>query len=83
VLDIITWSTANNSVHNCWGKYHHKHACPEDKGSFPSIGPTLFCRNPIQREITATGESRKQKPEGIFEKEDSEIKKVLEFKYAI
>jgi hypothetical protein len=33
-------------------------------------------------EITATGESQMQKPEGIFEKEDSEMKKLLQLEYA-
>jgi hypothetical protein len=33
-------------------------------------------------EIIATGEPHKQKPEGIYEKEDSEMKKLLQLKYA-
>jgi hypothetical protein len=33
-------------------------------------------------EIIVTGESHKQKPEGIFLKEDSEMKMLLRLKYA-
>jgi len=51
VLDIITWSSENNSIHNCWEKCHHKHAWPKAKVSCPTIGPTLFCRNPFRGKL--------------------------------
>jgi len=78
--------TTESQRYNCFtrneGNAIPKHAGPEAKGSNPTTGLTLlWARNPF-REILTTGKSHGKKPDRFFLNDDTDVKKVLRFKYA-
>jgi hypothetical protein len=72
--------TTETQRYNCFirnrGNDILKHARPDAKSSNPTNGLPVL-------EILTTGKSHKKKPRGLYPRGDSEMKKVLRFKYAM